>query len=188
MALMTPHLPETCTNYYELLGLAAFAADLQVIDARAKELMKEARKYQVGRYATQAEKYLNLLGEARHCLLDASRKAKYDEDLRNQWQMPPVTVTTTFQLSEPQNEIPDFSSVELPLSSRRLAARARRNCQKMLLVAVPAILLLCAVLGVLGVWLMASQAAGGAIPLDEAVRQVFGSKNSGDHVNQPGEK
>lgn len=188
MALMTPHLPETCTNYYELLGLAAFAADLQVIDARAKELMKEARKYQVGRYAAQAEKYLNLLGEARHCLLDASRKAQYDEELRNQWQMPPVTVTTTFQLSEPRNEIPDFGDVAGPLRSRKLAARARRNRTMLLVVGVPAIMLLCAVLGVLGVWVMASQAAGGALPLDEAVRQVFGSKKSGENVNQPGEK
>lgn len=190
MALMTPHLPDTCSNYYELLGVAAFASDLQVIDTRARELMREARKYQVGRYSAQAEKFLNLLAEARNCLLDVKRKAHYDEELRNKWQLPPVWVTTTFQLSEPApNALPDFGVEEAPLRSRALAARARRNRLALLLIALPAIILLCVVLGVLGVWALASRSAGSALPLGEAVRQVLHSQDSSDgNENQPGDK
>ncbi len=190
MALLTPHLPDTCSSYYELLGLSAFAADLKIIDARAKELMREARKYQVGRYASQAEKHLNLLAEARNCLLDVKRKAQYDEDLRNKWQFPPVSVTTTFQLAEPRgSSIPDFGDEGTPLRSRTLVERARRKRKMILFVGIPGTIVLCVVLGILGVWVLASRAAGSAVPLNEALRQVFHSQPSTDsQENQPGEK
>ena len=189
MALLTPHLPDTCSTYYELLGLPPVEGDLRAIDTRAKELMREARKYQVGRFANQAEKHLNLLAEARGCLLDPKRKIKYDEKLRGDWQLPPVSTMSTYPESEPASQFPDFSSVDIPLRSRAVASRARRNRMITLTLAVLGTVLLCSVLGVLGVWLLASRSAGGALPLNEALRQVMHGAPADEPIeDRPGEK
>lgn len=90
------NLPDTCSNYYELLGLPPFEADANVINAKVRERMREARKYQVGQYAAQAERHLNLLGTATACLTNPQQKQTYDNELREQWGLPPVTVVTSF--------------------------------------------------------------------------------------------
>lgn len=96
MALVGPHLPETCSNYYELLGLRPFEADAAAIDARLRSLIREARKYQVGRYAIQVEKHLNLLAAVKNCLLDPAQKQRYDEELRQGFDLPPISVAASY--------------------------------------------------------------------------------------------
>lgn len=195
MASLTPHLPDTCSTYYELLGLSPFEGDARAIDARAKELMKEARKYQVGRFATQAEKHLNLLAEARGCLLDPSRKSKYDEKLRGQWELPPVTTVSTYPSTAvapatvTAPAIPDFSTMDVPLSSRAMVRRAKRQRTMALLLLALATLLICTILGVLVGWMMASRGSGGPTSIGDAFRQVIhrdGDDNSSER--SPGDR
>lgn len=186
MASLTPHLPDTCSTYYELLGLSPFEGNARTIDARAKELMKEARKYQVGRFATQAEKHLNLLAEARGCLLDPSRKSKYDEKLRGQWELPPVTTVSTYPAAAaaPAPAIPDFSEMEVPLSSREMVRRAKRQRTMALMLLGFATLFICTVLGVLVGWMMASRGSVGPTSINDAWRQVIQRNGDGSSSEQ----
>lgn len=96
MLLNGINLPDTCSNYYELLGLNLFEGDRVLVESKVRALMREARKYQVGQFSAQAEKCLDLLASARACLLDPDQKQKYDESLRVQFGFPPVTVVSTY--------------------------------------------------------------------------------------------
>lgn len=96
MTTITVNLPDQCSNYYELLGLTPFESDRQTIDEKVRSAMREARKYQIGQFASQAQRHLDLLAEAMTCLLDAEQKGKYDDDLRRQFGLPPVAVASTY--------------------------------------------------------------------------------------------
>lgn len=167
MSLLTPHLPDTCTSYYELLGLRPFEADPRLIDARTKEMLREARKYQVGRYSAQAEKHLNLVAEARGCLLDPAAKSEYDARLQREWGLPPVSTVASYS---PKKSLA-FAAADEPLSSAGLAARARSNRRRTLAMAVCGTVIVCLVVGVGGMWIVASRSAGGTLSFTEAFRQ-----------------
>ncbi len=92
MSLSRHTLPTSCLDYYQLLKVAPFEGDLKVIESQARSLMREARKYQVGQFSADAETCMNLLAEARACLLDPERKRQYDDELRNKWGLPLVSV------------------------------------------------------------------------------------------------
>lgn len=92
MAVSSPRLPIGSANYYELLELPPFETDTVRIQDRLREKAREFRKYQVGPYASQAEACLNALAQARRCLLDAQQKSRYDEQLRNKFDLPPLFV------------------------------------------------------------------------------------------------
>lgn len=85
-------LPETCDNYYGLLGISPFETDTRLIEVRLRELMREARKYQVGQYSARAERCMELVAQAKSTLLSETLKKKYDENLREQLGLPPVMV------------------------------------------------------------------------------------------------
>ena len=99
MAIRGENLPQSCSNYYELLELSPFEADPARIDAQLRSLLREARKYQVGPYAGQAAKCVELLAAAKGCLLDPAQKLRYDEELRRQFDLPPVSVTAALPLA-----------------------------------------------------------------------------------------
>ena len=90
MSVTGINLPDQCSNYYELLGLTLFETDVEVVDSKVRSMMRDARKYQVGQFADQAEKCLDLLATARTCLLDPQLKRTYDDQLRVQLGLPPL--------------------------------------------------------------------------------------------------
>ena len=69
-------------NHYRLLGLNLFESDLEVISNAADQRMIHLRAYQTGKHSATSQKLLNEISTARLALLDASRKAVYDEGLR----------------------------------------------------------------------------------------------------------
>ncbi len=69
-------------NYYRLLAIDRFESDLEVIRDAADRQMAHVRSYQLGPYSALSQKILNELAAARTCLLNAERKAVYDEQLR----------------------------------------------------------------------------------------------------------
>lgn len=73
--------PLTC---YLLLGLDPFEEDTDAITDAARERIDYVRQYQTGSYAKVAKKMLGQIAEAEACLLDPTKKAKYDEKLRKQ--------------------------------------------------------------------------------------------------------
>ena len=70
-------------NHYRLLGIAVFETDLDVIDHAADRQMSHVRTFQSGRHQALSQQILNELANARLCLLNAPRKAEYDEQLRS---------------------------------------------------------------------------------------------------------
>ena len=69
-------------NHYRLLGITVFESDLDVIDHAADRQMAHVRTFQTGRNAPLSQQLLNELAAARLCLMNAEKKAAYDEPLR----------------------------------------------------------------------------------------------------------
>ncbi len=76
-------------HHYRLLGVETFEDDLQVIEAAADRQLGYLRKFQSGEHAADCQKLLNEVSRARLCLLKPAAKADYDEQLRDQLEMPP---------------------------------------------------------------------------------------------------
>jgi hypothetical protein len=88
-------------DYYALLELAPFEPDIAKISTRARDLMREARKYQVGPRGAGAQQRLDNLAAATACLLDPAHKRAYDDELQRRYDLPMVAVTSTYQAPVP---------------------------------------------------------------------------------------
>jgi hypothetical protein len=73
---------EQPADHYRLLGLTRFEDDLEVIRDAAERQMGHVRHYALGPYRDLSQRILNELGAARACLLDPSKKVRYDDGLR----------------------------------------------------------------------------------------------------------
>ena len=73
---------EQPANYYRLLSIRLFESDPDVIASGADRQMGHVRSFHSGPHAALSQKLLNELAAARICLLNAERKAAYDETLR----------------------------------------------------------------------------------------------------------
>ncbi len=71
-------------NLYRLLGVGLFETDADVIANAADRQMAHVRTFQTGQHSALSQKLLNELAAARITLLDAKRRATYDETLRAQ--------------------------------------------------------------------------------------------------------
>lgn len=71
-------------NYYRLLGLELYEANLDVIEGAADRQMGHVRQYQSGEHAVDAARILNELATARLSLLKPTTKAAYDAKLRRE--------------------------------------------------------------------------------------------------------
>jgi hypothetical protein len=80
-------------HHYRLLGLALFESDPDVIQAAADRQMAHVQTYKNGPQAPLSQKLLNEISAAKICLLKSSKKAAYDEQLRQQ--LGPPTAATT---------------------------------------------------------------------------------------------
>ncbi|QDU98320.1 hypothetical protein [Lignipirellula cremea] len=69
-------------DHYRLLGVARFESDEDVIANAADQRMMHLRGFQNGKHAELCQKLLNEISGARLCLLQASSKAAYDEQLQ----------------------------------------------------------------------------------------------------------
>lgn len=74
--------PEQPPHHYRLLGLSLYESDPEVIRDAAERQIAHVRSYQLGTHADVCQRILNELAAAKGCLLDADKKAAYDEVLR----------------------------------------------------------------------------------------------------------
>jgi formylglycine-generating enzyme required for sulfatase activity len=69
-------------NHYRLLGIELYEANPNVIESAADRQMAHLRTHQGGKHAAESQKLLNEVATAKVCLLNAAKKAAYDEVLR----------------------------------------------------------------------------------------------------------
>ncbi|MCI0641679.1 MAG: DUF1080 domain-containing protein [Gemmataceae bacterium] len=68
-------------TFYQLLGLAAFETDTEVIDEAAIRQTTHVRAYQIGPQAAECTRILNEISLARQTLLNPAKKKEYDAKL-----------------------------------------------------------------------------------------------------------
>jgi len=69
-------------HHYQLLGLALFEDDPDVIENAANRQMTHVRSFQTGQYASYSQDLLNEIAQAKICLLQPGSKASYDLQLQ----------------------------------------------------------------------------------------------------------
>ena len=69
-------------THYRLLGIDLFESDPDVIATAADQRMAHVKGFQAGQNAALSQRILNELAVAKVCLLNAEKKAEYDETLR----------------------------------------------------------------------------------------------------------
>lgn len=87
-------------NHYRLLGLVQYESDPEVIENAANQRMAHLRSFQAGRHAADSQRLLNEVAAARICLLNADKKAAYDDELRAS-EIPPATPPTPSEVPPP---------------------------------------------------------------------------------------
>ena len=113
-------------DHYRLLGIQTFEADPDVIQAAADQRMMHLRGYQTGKHSEWSQRLLNEVAAAKVCLLNAAKKAAYDQQLQDTLDDSPPAPP------EPPPEPPPAQSLNLALSdaadtepSRSRSASAR---------------------------------------------------------------
>ncbi|HEX5106626.1 MAG TPA: hypothetical protein VFV87_22555, partial [Pirellulaceae bacterium] len=71
-------------HHYRLLGIKPLESDPDVIESAADQRMVHLRSFQAGQYGALSQKLLNEVSAARLCLLEGTKKAAYDAQLRGQ--------------------------------------------------------------------------------------------------------
>ena len=71
-------------NHYRLLGIALSEDNTEAIRDAAVQRMAHVRTYQLGPHSALSQQILNELAAAKACLMDAKKKAAYDDRLRAQ--------------------------------------------------------------------------------------------------------
>lgn len=98
-----PH--EQPADYYRLLALPRFEADVARIARAADERMALVRSNQMGPRREHTQRLLNELSAARVCLLTAKSKAEYDVALARHLRAPPRPLT-----AQPDDQFPNVLS------------------------------------------------------------------------------
>ena len=70
-------------NHYRLLGIAALENNADVIATAADRQMAHLRTFQSGKHSALSQRLLNEVAAAKVFLLNAAKKATYDEQLRD---------------------------------------------------------------------------------------------------------
>ncbi len=93
-------------NHYRLLGVVAFEADSDVIDAAANQRMAYLQDMAVGPHVDHSQRLLNEISAARRCLLNPEAKSAYDAQLQTEqaaqqpgFEAPFVPIITTDALA-----------------------------------------------------------------------------------------
>ena len=69
-------------HHYRLLGIELFEQNPNVIERAADRQMGHVRSFQTGPHGKESQRLLNELSTAKVCLLNAQRKAEYDDQLQ----------------------------------------------------------------------------------------------------------
>ena len=121
--------PARPPNHYRLLGIELFEANPDVIITAADRQMAHLRTFQHGQDSDVSQQLLNEVAAAKVCLLNAEKKAAYDERLRTAYspQAPPAPAKKE---QAPAPELPQVnasSSLELRPPGRSARQRRRRR-------------------------------------------------------------
>jgi len=113
-------IPPECgsPDHYRLLGLKRFEDDDEVIEHACDARMAHVKSFQIGQHSELAQQILDKLAQARICLLDRVRKAKYDERLQSG-----VATSESLELGDAPSEPDDSERIEQ--LQRQIAARDR---------------------------------------------------------------
>jgi serine/threonine protein kinase len=95
-------------HHYRLLGLELYESDAEVIEVSADRQMSHVRTFQAGKRSKESQKLLNEIASAKVCLLNAAKKAAYDEKLKQ-------------KLAQQQQPAAPVASA--PVAARRKAAK-----------------------------------------------------------------
>jgi hypothetical protein len=93
---------EQPANHYRLLGLSTFEPNDEVIRIAAEQRQTFLRTFQQGRGAERSQQLLNEITQAKICLLDPDKRAKYDRTLA------PTTVPATRHPLPPDRPPPEI--------------------------------------------------------------------------------
>ena len=108
-------------NHYRLLGVGLFESQPAVIASAADRQMGHLRTFQSGRHSVLSQQLLNEVAAAKVCLLNPSKKAAYDEQLRQQQGV------AADDAAQAPADSPQWVDITDELSS---AARTRRIARK----------------------------------------------------------
>jgi hypothetical protein len=106
-------------HHYRLLGIDTFEDDRDVVDAAANRVMSYLKELAIGDDTAYSQKLLNEVAQVRICLLNPTKRAAYDEDLRaklSPQKLPPPTTP----VAPPAKAIP--LPVPLPMSPPKAVA------------------------------------------------------------------
>ena len=73
-------------NHYRLLGVELFEGNANVIQTAAEQRTVYLRTFQIGKHSAESQKLLGEVATAKICLLNADKKAAYDQRLRQELQ------------------------------------------------------------------------------------------------------
>ena len=124
---------EQPANRYRLLGVPLFVNNHDVIDNAADQRTAHLRTFQSSKNGKSAEQILNEVAAARVCLLDAKKKAAYDQELRAKLaaQSPspapiptqPAASGSAIQLQSPRGPIVSATAKNAPTANRGVSDR-----------------------------------------------------------------
>ena len=123
---------EQPASYYRLLGIPVLETSLSVIDNAANQRMAYLRTFQSGKHVAESQHLLNEVAAARVCLLNAAKKATYDEELRKRlaqkrassWPNRPSRVWTNFSRCRLRQAPP----IQAGEAAHRQSLKAARSC------------------------------------------------------------
>jgi S1-C subfamily serine protease len=77
-------IPPSCSSpdHYQILGIAHFESNFDVISSAADRQMAHVRTFQIGQNSELSQRILNDIAAAKLCLLSATRKQTYDAALQ----------------------------------------------------------------------------------------------------------
>ena len=101
-------------HHYRLLGIEVFESDVEVIENAADQRMAHLKRFGTGKHSALAENLLNEVAAARICLLNPTKKAKYDEELRG-------------RLGGQESAVPSAAALPGPRRRRRCPSRCPRR-------------------------------------------------------------
>jgi serine/threonine protein kinase len=83
-------------HHYRLLGIERFEENEEVISRAADRQIAHVRTFQSGPRSAQSQQMLNKIAQAFGCLLDPSKKSKYDAQLRSSLEADQPTRSDSF--------------------------------------------------------------------------------------------
>jgi hypothetical protein len=151
-------IPPECQppDQYRLLGLQTFESDPDVIQSAADQRMMHLRAYQTGKNSDWSQRLLNEVAAAKVCLLNAAKKAAYDQKLRESLgsglpKASPPPLASAAPPSPPPSFAPNAFPSQPSLRGSSFARQPKRNSLGPLIIGLASVAVL--LIGILGYWI-----------------------------------